>query len=83
MSNTPDNNIPDAWHKESAYNCLTPEQFKELQATHQQDDEFVCECDDCGSYTLQKYHRCDCGNRRCHLSYHKHNGESFFAVEVY
>lgn len=70
---TEENKIPDEWHKEYAYNCLTAEQFKILQETHQIGDEFGVECDDCGNWTLDKHHRCDCGNRRCYLQIHENN----------
>jgi len=76
--------IPDEWHKEYAFNCLTDEQFSKLQEKHEVGDEFYvddhdCECE---SFTLDGYHRCDCGNRRCYLQYGEYEGRSFFYIAV-
>lgn len=70
--------IPNEWRNKYAYNCLTDEQYKLLQDTHDVDDEFPVNCDECGTYTLHSDHRCDCGNRRCYFQFH--NG--LFDVEV-
>lgn len=74
--------IPDHWHKEYAYNCLTNEQFKELQDKVQPGDTFQAECDECGQYTTNKHHRCDCGNRRCYFQHGVYEGETFFYIAV-
>jgi hypothetical protein len=75
--------IPDEWHKEPAFNCLSDEDFKVLQDTYQVGVSLkVDECE-CGVFQLDGYHRCACGNRRCYLVCGECGGEKFFYVEVY
>lgn len=64
--------IQDNWAKEYAYNCLSNEEFQLLQKTYNEGDDLPCNCDDCGSYIINKHHRCNCGNRRCYFVYNKH-----------
>ena len=77
--------IPNEWHKEPAFNCVSDEHFRLLQDTHLIGDTFAvddhdCECE---TFTLNGYHRCNCGNRRCCLQYQEYNESGFFFVEVW
>lgn len=79
------NRIPDGWHKEPAFNCLSAEDFLLLQNTHEVGEEFSVDDNDCEceKFTLDGYHRCDCGNRRCNLVCEEYRGEKYFRVEVF
>lgn len=71
--------IPKEWHKEYAFNCLTDEQFEKFSQSHDIGDTFDCDCDECGEYTLDDSHRCNCGNRRCYFTYIERFG---FSLDV-
>ena len=77
--------IPNEWHKEPAYNCLSKEDFALLQETYKVGDKLViddhdCECE---SYFIGEYHRCSCGNRRCCIISDTYKGNKFFVIEVF
>ena len=77
--------IPDEWHRESAYNCLSKEDFALLQETYEVGDELGidnhdCECE---TYHIHKHHRCACGNRRCCIECYHYDGKAFFGIEVF
>lgn len=78
----PEDRITDELHKTYSFNCLTAEEFKELQEMHELGDEFSCECDECGVWYLGDGRRCSCGNRRCYLIADQYNGERFFRCDV-
>lgn len=76
--------IPKEWHKEYAFNCLSDEEFALFSETHNEGDEMYvddhyCECE---TFTLDGYHRCNCGNRRCYIVKDEYNGHVFFWVGV-
>lgn len=61
--------IPNNWHKEYSFNCLSDEDFIIFQSRYNEGDELplddnYCECE---GFTLDGYHRCNCGNRRCYI----------------
>jgi hypothetical protein len=77
--------IPNEWRTNSAYNCLTDEEFKLFQDTHEVDenmyiDDNECECE---TYTIGSHHRCSCGNRRCYITTFQWEGKTHFTVEVW
>ena len=77
--------IPNEWHIGSAYNCLSKEEFALLQDTHEVGDELAlsdqdCECE---TYSIDKYHRCLCGNRRCYIVCDTFDNKKFFKAEVW
>jgi hypothetical protein len=73
--------IPNDWHSEYAYNCLSAEEFTLLQSRHDIGDDLYCDCQDCKTYILGKDHRCDCGSRRCYFQYNKDNNYFFISVD--
>ena len=79
------NKIPDSWHKNSAFNCLTDEQWSIFREKYQIGDSFSVECDECGLFAIEEdgYHRCSCGNRRCVIYCDKYNGEDLFYADVW
>jgi hypothetical protein len=67
-------------NKDQALNCLKPEQFALLCETHEEGDEFPCDCDECGNYFLGD-NRCSCGNRRIAVYYNVER--NYFYCEAY
>jgi hypothetical protein len=76
--------IPDEWHKNEAFNCLTDEQWQLFREKYRIGDSFSVECDECGLFVIEEdgYHRCNCGNRRCVIYTGTYNNELFFYADV-
>lgn len=77
--------IPDNWHKNSAFNCLTEEQWKLFRERFQIGDSFSVDCDECGLFVIEEdgYHRCRCGNRRCVIYCDWYNNNWLFYADVW
>lgn len=59
--------LPNEWYKEYAFRGLSEEEWEEFSAENDVGDELHCECQDCETFELNGYHRCQCGNRRVYL----------------
>lgn len=77
--------IPENWYKNSAFNCLTEEQWKIFRQRYQIGDSFSVECDECGLFSIDEmgYHRCICGNRRCTIGCEEYENNFNFYAEVW